>query len=377
VMENYHQKDFERLKDKLGWQPATKPRKLAFTTKPLEFGKDDDVYEGFARVISEVAQKSGSNEIFICVHGFNNSFAIAADRAARIAYNVERPVILFSWPSTAKLLQYTVDSGNNEWSQEHFNRLIEELIDLRERTGLKINIVAHSMGNRLVVRSIPIAAGKHLFEQVFLVDPDYDAETFFHYVARYLRSVKKQKQDPAEVTKVRILYSRKDKALPIAQLIFGGYTRLGQGADTALESLFNPTQVPGSVQNATKKLATKLNPVALTSKVPQPAAQSARQRLRDAFEWIDFTAIDHGFVGHTIPYEMIANLWSTGKPGPGLAIASEEAGQVNRMTQVIARYFKQNQRIAELGRCEKIVLVKNTSDRAGGQAISNAEKYSN
>jgi esterase/lipase superfamily enzyme len=363
VLENYLQKDPAAFKDSLGWQSADKPGKLVFTNNTIEFTPEDDVYEKFGKVISEAAQKSGSNEIFICVHGFNNNFAAAAAKAARLAYNVQRPVILYSWPSTGKLMQYNVDSGNNEWSQEHFNRLMEEMIELREKTGLKVNILAHSMGNRLAVRSIPITAGKHLFDQVFLVDPDIDAETFFHYVVRYLHKDKKEKESSQPPTVVRILFSRKDRALPIAQMIFGGYTRLGQGADTALESLLNPTQIPDVLHNTTKALVDNLNPANLTSKPPAPAAECLRQRLRDAFEWIDFTAIDHGFIGHTIPYEMIASLWSTGKPGPGLAMTTEEAGQVNKLTRMIARHFKQNQRLSELGRTEKVVLVKDTSNQ--------------
>jgi len=173
---------------------------------------------------------------------------------------------------------------------------------------------------------------------------------------------KKDKEPSEKPTVVRILFSRKDRALPIAQMIFGGYTRLGQGADSILESLFSPSEIPNVVQSNTKKLVGVLNPANLTAKAPVTSADSMRQRFADAFEWIDFTTIDHGMIGHTIPYEMIANLWSTGKPGPGLEMAPGEAGNPNRLTRAIARRFKQNQRLAELGKCEMVVKVKSTSD---------------
>ncbi len=354
VLANDQEKNVAQFADTLGWRSAKKPGKVPYSVEPFHFDQsasEEDNYDQFGQAIVAAAKQSGKKEIFLCVHGFNNSFAVAAGKAARLAYNVQCPVVLYSWPSTARLLQYIVDSGNNEWSQEHFNRLMEELIDLKEKNGLRINLVAHSMGNRLAVRSIPVIAHKPLFEQVFLVDPDFDAETFFHYIVRY----KPSKGQSAVATKVRILFSRKDRALPLAQLLFGGYTRLGQGADTLLESLFNPLQLPNAIQD-TAGMLSKLNPFGDDSKIP--AKPVASDIMYKKFEWIDFTAIDHGPIGHTIPYEMIANLWSTGKPGQGLKLVDSQAGQVNGLTQFAAKCFKQKKHIGELGKCEQVVVEK-------------------
>jgi pimeloyl-ACP methyl ester carboxylesterase len=342
--------------ESLGWKPATKPGKVPFSVAPLNTDNNkEDVYSAFGDAVAEAAKKSANNEIFIFVHGYNNSFEVAAARAARLAYVVQCPVVLYSWPSTAKLLQYDVDAGNNEWSQEHFNRLMEELMIVQQKNKMKVNLVAHSMGNRLAVRSAPITAGKHFFSQVFLVDPDFDAETFVHYALRYLHG-----GETSKAASLRILFSRKDKALPFAQLLFGGYTRVGQGADVFLESLFNPLDLPKKLQDTADKLA-KLNPLA-SADGPGADEQEAKARLHNRFEWIDFTLLDHGFIGHSVPYELIASLWSTGKPGDGLALINDEAGHVNRFTGFVARCFKQKQRIGEWGKCEKVVLANDAAD---------------
>jgi hypothetical protein len=371
VMSNYKQKDASVYKDTLGWEEASKPGKLPFKNRPIKCAPEEDVYEKFGQAVAQAAKQSGSNEIFICVHGFNTSFAIAARDAARIAYNVQRPVILYSWPSTAKLLQYAVDSGNNEWSQEHFNHLMEELITVKEETGVKINLVAHSMGNRLAVRSVPIIAGKQLFQQVFLVDPDFDAETFFHYVVRYTPRLKPNAQEPESKMQVRILFSRKDRALPVAQVIFGGYTRLGQAADTMIETMMNPVQVPDLLEE-TAHFVGKLNPLA--SNTSTAITIGMRQRMRDQFEWIDFTKIDRGIIGHSIPFEMIASLWSTGKPGSGLAFVADKDDKVSGITRMIAKNFKLKERISQLGNCQKVVLVKaKTKNDSASKIVSSGD----
>jgi pimeloyl-ACP methyl ester carboxylesterase len=363
TLENDHQNKITEREESLGWRAGTKPGKVPFSVHPFKIDNEDDVYDTFGQAISEAAKQSGRNEIFLLVHGFNNNFQIAAGKAARLAYNVQCPVVLYSWPSTGKLLQYNIDAGNNEWSQEHFNRLIEELISLKERTGLKINLVAHSMGNRLAVRSAPVAEGKRVFEQVFLVDPDFDAETFVHYVVRYVAHDSRR----TSTANFRIFFSRKDRALPIAQLLFGGYTRLGQGADTVLETLFNPLELPNTLQN-TADILGKLNPFAEDSSNSND--KDATDRWRNRFEWIDFTAIDHGLIGHTIPYELIASLWSTGKPGEGLAIVDAPTGQVNLITRFVARYFRQKSRIGDWGKCEKVVLTKDYPAPAAQAEVS-------
>ena len=282
------------------------------------------------------------------VHGFNTPFAAAAKEAALVAYNVQHPVIMYSWPSKGKFSQYDVDLGNNEWSQEHFDALLEELKQIKDNSNIKFTLIAHSMGNRLVVHSAPVLKDKHIFKQAFLVDPDFDAETFVHYLLRYARisddgakvaevTSASGKSEAIEPTSVRILFSHKDHALPLSEFLFGGYTRLGQAADTLLTTVVTPFSIPEKLSDALGSTGTKDASKNNVGELPKWMMN---------FEWIDFTVLDHGVIGHTVPYGLIASLWSTNLPGPGLKIVHSDNGAPNRLSSLFLRLFGERDHIS-------------------------------
>lgn len=331
----------------LGWSGLRKH--AASSTVLLNHGaKPSDSLDRFADKIAELARTSGQKELFVFVHGFNTSFDCAAKSAALLAYETERPVILFSWPSTDRVFQYFVDAGNNEWSQEHFNRFLEKLYEIKEKDGISINVVAHSMGNRLVIRSAPVLANKRVFDKVFLVDPDLDSQTFLHYVARYVN-----KTEQETCGKLSILFSHKDNALPLAQMLFGGYTRLGQGADTIVESLFKPKQMMPAFLRGTRTVL-GLNAVQLADN-----KSGARHNLfKKELSWIDFTALDHGLIGHSIPYKLIANLSANSTPGPGLALLPVEISLSNHKRKTVNRCLESKKDAEPFGVCQRVVFSK-------------------
>ncbi|MFN8555312.1 MAG: alpha/beta hydrolase [Candidatus Obscuribacterales bacterium] len=371
--------------------------------------------EDFGKYIIEAAKKSGTREVFVLVHGFNTPFASAAQSAALLEQAVKRPVILYSWPSKGRLGQYGVDLGNNEWSQEHFDSMLDELAHVREQSGLSFNLIAHSMGNRIAVHSAPVLKGRHIFQQMYLVDPDFDAETFVHYLYRYARKkdehsevatraevVKSSRTEasaqskvdgvdaeggadtfedsgPSGATtkiegtgsagadvpdsvsaadktnslpqpKVRILFSHKDKALPLSELIFGGYTRLGQAADSLLSSVSSPLSLPGMLGDALNSVVPKDETKAGTTDGASNSATETSKKKQPhwmlKFEWIDFTALDHGLIGHTIPYNLIANLWSTDTPGDGLKLVPSHNGSPNRLSSIFYHLFGEKDHIS-------------------------------
>lgn len=376
IIENLQYKTLTPAQEKLGWQYLNKlPKNQVVEAQLTESGKKG-VYTQFGKKLVQIAENTGHKEFFMSVHGFNNPFDGSAKSAAKLAYAVERPVILYSWPSAARIVLYEVDSGNNEWSQEHFNRLMEELIYTKNKHKLRFSLVAHSMGNRLVIRAAEVLKGQRLFEQAFLVDPDMDAETFVHYVARYAVGGIEElevmaKADPAAISdehsnvpensegKLRILFSHHDNALPIVQLLFGGgYTRLGQGADTLLSAVFDPDSFSNFLQSTVELFQDDDNDDESKNKTANKKEDAQYFKLARAFEWIDYTVLDHGILGHTIPFELIANLWSTGKPGQGLALVTTENKSVNRFTRFASRVLRQTKHVGDVGQCEKVVFAK-------------------
>ncbi len=340
----------------LGWTGLQKRPGKVLSARAL---KDVKNYKDLGPVIVDASKKAGTKDVFVMIHGFNTKFPEAAKGAALMAQSVQRPVILYSWPSKGKIGQYNVDLGNNEWSQEHFDALLEELKAIKDSAGINFVLVAHSMGNRLVVRSAPVLQGKHLFSQMFLVDPDFDAETFVHYLVRYGRKTDQPEQQegpPEQVdpTKVRILFSHKDHALPLSEFLFGGYTRLGQAADSLLSTVVAPYTIPEKLSEAF---------------AGAPDTRGAADRIQNQaskwlmnFQWIDYTILDHGIIGHTVPFELIASLWSTNLPGDGLKMVHSDNGQPNRLSRLFGRLFGESDHIsAKIDSSEKVVLNTETT----------------
>lgn len=127
----------------------------------------------------------------VFLHGFNVTFKEAAIRAAQIGMDLAVPgaTAFFSWPSRGKVVDYPVDEASIEASEQV---ITDFLVDFTARCGAqKVHIIAHSMGNRGLLRALQrIAAnaetrGKVKFGQIFLAAPDVDRDLFLNLAALY------------------------------------------------------------------------------------------------------------------------------------------------------------------------------------------------
>jgi esterase/lipase superfamily enzyme len=129
----------------------------------------------------------------IFVHGYNVSFENAAVRAAQIGFDlsVKGAMAFFSWPSQGALKSYSADEATIEASEPFIAEFIEDFV---ARSGAeKVHIIAHSMGNRGVLRAIDRIASKAqrrtgvLIGEVILAAADVDADTFRDLCSAYGR----------------------------------------------------------------------------------------------------------------------------------------------------------------------------------------------
>ena len=172
--------------------------------------------------LSQVAQASDRNELFVFIHGYNVRFIDALKRTAQLSHDLELqgPAVCYSWPSRGDVAAYTMDEASVSWSAPHFEHL---LLDLRDQTGCqRVNVIAHSMGNRALLEAIERIDAKKL-DQPKLIDslvmaaPDVDLGEFS---SRYLRPLQ-------NVTKHTTLYfSDSDRALLLSARLHGA-PRLG------------------------------------------------------------------------------------------------------------------------------------------------------
>ena len=115
--------------------------------------------EGLERAdfLTRVASAATSNgtgadarELLVFLHGYNVTFEEAARRAAQFACDMSFPgiVVLFSWPSMGGLMHYAADE-ERAWTSA--DRFVEFLGALEGGPWPRVHLVAHSMGNRVML----------------------------------------------------------------------------------------------------------------------------------------------------------------------------------------------------------------------------------
>lgn len=311
----------DHLKE-MGWTRADSHDKLKDFKATLVSGSDfDKIEKDFYSQVHAKASLTEDKNLLVFAHGFRNSFRSALPVAARLTYDSERPIIFYSWPSTDEIRGYSSDENNIEWSQEHFNDVVTHLEALcLDDPSIKVRMFAHSMGTRLLVRATPILREKSYLAEAALICPDVDDGLVKHYARRYLSG--------NGTAKIRIYMSRRDKALPLSQLLHGGYNRLGEQADAMgswVGKILSGEQAqenPDETKAAEAEFAERL-------KLTQKRMQT-----------IDFTAIDKGLVGHNVPDHLVCSMSFTNTPGPGLRFEAEDSGKRSKLSNMFTKMAK-------------------------------------
>ncbi|MEM8785285.1 MAG: alpha/beta hydrolase, partial [Pseudomonadota bacterium] len=139
--------------------------------------------------------RSDRKEALVYIHGFKNTFDDAARRTAQLAYDldIDGAPILYSWPSGGTLLSYVKDGNevNNVRALRDFEDFLQRIV---ETSGAeKINVIAHSMGNRFLTEALDGIVEKRrsrgdavapIFDQVVFAAPDVDRERFADLMGR-------------------------------------------------------------------------------------------------------------------------------------------------------------------------------------------------
>jgi esterase/lipase superfamily enzyme len=157
-------------------------------------------------------------DLLLFIHGYNVSFEDAARRTAQLAYDLGQEVpVFYSWPSQAELTGYPADEATAEWTVSHLVRFLERLSRV---TGTsKINVVAHSMGNRVLINALLRFSKRqppHKFRNLVFTAPDIDADTFADLASEFT----------AMASRSTLYASENDKAL-IASRTFHRAPRAG------------------------------------------------------------------------------------------------------------------------------------------------------
>ncbi len=170
---------------------------------------------------------------FVFVHGFNTSFDAALYRTAQIAYDLkfDGAPFVYTWPSGGKVASYTYDRGSAEQAEPHLAEFID--IVVKESGAKSISLIAHSMGNEVLLRVLermrPAVPEGIVISQVILAAPDVDRDKFGN-IAREIVNFAKG---------VTLYAASNDRALGYSARFWGGVPRAGDVPATG------PLIVPG------------------------------------------------------------------------------------------------------------------------------------
>ncbi len=180
----------------------------------------------FTSAINNQLTKSGNQDVFIYVHGYNVDFEYPTLVAKELQHYLgyQGAFISYNWPATPNRFAYLRDLETANATRRNLRELVEFLSD--ETEARRIHLIGYSAGSRLVFevayqialqnqeRSTPRAR----LGQVILVGSDLDRL----YFAQALADGLLQGMD-----RLSIYMSSSDAALNVSKVLFGQH-RLGQ-----------------------------------------------------------------------------------------------------------------------------------------------------
>ncbi len=193
------------------WRFALTGKDEPLTIQRVTEVAERDYWERVRALLAGIPNEE--KRILLFLHGYNTTFSDAALRTAQIWADLELKGVpaFFSWPSEGATLKYIVDEASIDVSERHLRNYMQSLMS---QTGAKrIDVIAHSMGNRALLRVISqearleAKARRIRLGQVFLVAPDVDLELFEQLADAY----------PLLSERTTLYVSRKDKAVLLSE----------------------------------------------------------------------------------------------------------------------------------------------------------------
>ncbi|HEY2684421.1 MAG TPA: alpha/beta fold hydrolase [Steroidobacteraceae bacterium] len=209
-----------------GVDPAEMRRRYVLLDKVTPLSKDE-----FSKSLHAQVSSSPSQDLFIFVHGFNNSFEDAARRVAQLTYDLDfdGTPLLYSWPSQGSATAYTIDEASVGISGRKMADFLDTVVS--QSGARRIHLIAHSMGNRALIEALQTYLARrapdkrqHLFGQIVFTAPDVDRDYFLDAV-----------NDLSGVAERTTLYaSDNDYALRSSQFVHGA-PRAGTAGDVIVK----------------------------------------------------------------------------------------------------------------------------------------------
>jgi esterase/lipase superfamily enzyme len=121
-------------------------------TNPAVCAKANMRLGGAVALIEAQAAARHCRSVFLFVHGFHTGIDGAALRAAQVAHDAQTgcAVAVFSWSAEINTDHYVSDIEHSDYAQPLLAEFLRELSE----SGLKVTILAHSLGTRLTLMTL-------------------------------------------------------------------------------------------------------------------------------------------------------------------------------------------------------------------------------
>lgn len=176
----------------------------------------------FAQQIQGAARAMNCNRVLLMVHGYNATFATGLLRAGQLALDTQWScaTLMFGWSSEGRFNRYAADIERSGYAVPALIALMREV----HAAGLSVNVIAHSMGARIVLGATGALCqeGRGKVEQMILSAADVSAQDgnddFGHLLKRASDCV----------TRTTLYSSDNDMALVTSESFHGGVPRAGR-----------------------------------------------------------------------------------------------------------------------------------------------------
>lgn len=179
---------------------------------------------GFEGALGAALADGEAQDMFVFIHGHAVTFAQAALQTAQLAVDLDMRAgaTFFSWPNGHSVASYQVSQNGVDPSALALDRFLMSVIE--EAGERRVHVIAHSMGARVLLRSLERLAARGAFNdgpllgEVIWASPDVDAE----YFGQSLREL------PRMANGMTAYMSRHDRALQLSSMLGGQFRRAGQ-----------------------------------------------------------------------------------------------------------------------------------------------------
>jgi esterase/lipase superfamily enzyme len=207
------------------------------------FAELEKAKAAFLNMVKARLDRTRSKDVYLYVHGFNNTFYDAVARSAILWHSISRQgvFIAYTWPAGyGGPFGYFYDRESGEFTIFHLREMIKVLVELPELE--RLHIIAHSRGTDVAttaLRELNIALRAQdkdprkalKLETLMLAAPDLDLEVFSQrFWLENLGSVAKR---------TVVYFSSEDDAIGLSNWLFGSKTRIG----TLSQIPFSPAQI--------------------------------------------------------------------------------------------------------------------------------------